>query len=342
MTAPSQLFSTTVARVGAHRSRREFLGMAGAAGLALTAACSRPGAGGGTPSGTVMIKHVFGETVVSTPPTRVVSAGLTEGDDLLAVGAVPIAVTTWFGEQPFGVWPWAQQKLGDAKPVLLNLDNGIAIDRIATLKPDLIVAVNAGLDADTYKKLSEIAPTIAQSGGEAFFEPWKEQATAVATAVFKKDEMNRLIEALEQKFAAVAQENPSFKDRTAVLLDGRFAGDTVTATVGGWQTEFLTAMGLATPASIKGFPAEGGQTAITRSELSAAVGSADVVIWRTESDAEQAALLADPAVAELRATAMKRNVFAPAELSAAIAYASPLSYPLVAEKLPPLLARALA
>ena len=341
MTARPTLFSTTVARVGGHRTRREFLGMAGAAGLALTAACSRPSGEGSAGSGTVTVRHVFGETVVATPPTRVVSAGLTEQDDLLAVGVVPIAVTKWFGEQPFGVWPWAQPKLGDAKPVLLNLDNGISIDPIATLKPDLIVAVNAGLDAETYRKLSEIAPTIAQSGEQAFFEPWKEQAAAVAAAVFKKDEMSRLVDGVDEMFAAVARANPSFKNRTALLLDGRFAGDTVTAVVGGWQADFIAAMGLSVPESVKGLPADGGQAAITREELPAAVDSADVLIWCTGGDDEQAALLADPAVAELRATAMGRNIFTPAELAAAIAYASPLSYPLVVEQLPSLLARAL-
>jgi iron complex transport system substrate-binding protein len=304
------------------------------------AACSKADSGS-SDGRRATIKHVFGETVVPAPPTRVVSAGLTEQDDLLAVGVVPIAITRWFGDQPFGVWPWAQDKLGSAKPVLLNLDNGIQIEPIAGLKPDLIVAVNAGLDEQTYKKLSVFAPTIAQSGAEAFFEPWKEQATAVASAVFKKDEMSRLVDAVDAKFTAAAQTYPALKDRTAVLLDGRFTGDAVTATVGGWRTDFLAAMGLAVPESIKSLPADNGQALITREELPGALDSADVLIWCTDSEAEQSALLADPAVAGLRATAVKRNVLLPAELSAAIAYGTPLSYPTVADRLPPLLARAL-
>ena len=93
------------------------------------------------------ITHLFGQTVIKEPPKRVVSAGYTEQDDLLAVGVVPIAVTNWWGDQPFAVWPWAQPKLGDAQPVVLNLDNGIPVDQIAGLKPDLIVAINAGVDA---------------------------------------------------------------------------------------------------------------------------------------------------------------------------------------------------
>lgn len=342
MGVAARVSSITVAQVGTHRTRREFLGMAGVAGLALTAACSRSGGNSGAGSRGVTVKHLFGETVIPSPPSRIVSAGLTEQDDLLAVGIVPVAVTSWFGDQPSGVWPWAQPKLGDARPAVLNLDRGIQVDAISALKPDLIVAVNAGLDAETYKKLSAIAPTIAQSDGDAFFEPWKEQATAVATAVSKKDEMSRVIDAVDEKLAAVAQANPAFKDRAVVLLDGRFTGDAVTATVGGWRTEFLSAMGLAVPEGVRALNANGGQARIPRADLGSALDDADVLIWCTDTDAEQAALRADPAVAELRATAMKRSIFTPADLSAAIAFASPLSYPMVADTLTPLLARALA
>lgn len=324
----------------ADRSRRQFLTLSGAAGLAVTAACSRGEGGGRTQAGGITIAHIFGETTLSAPPSRVVSAGLTEQDDLLAVGVVPVGVTKWLGDQPSGVWPWAQPRLGSATPAVLNLDNGIQIDAIAKLKPDLIVAINAGLDADTYKKLSEIAPTIAQSGDDAFFEPWKQQAAAIGTAVFKKDEMTTLVDAVDEKFTAVAQANPTFKDRTAVLLNGYFTGDTITATVAGWRTEFLTAMGLTIPESVKGF-ASGDYAMISRKDLARAVGTADVLIWCTDSDAEQAALLADPTVAGASATARKRNVFTTAELAAAIAYASPLSYPVVADQLPPLLRQAL-
>ena len=310
--------------------RREFIGLVGAA--VLTAACSRnrTGDAGGR---AVTVNHLFGSTTIPAPPKRVVSAGLTEQDDLLAVGVIPVAVTNWFGDQPFGVWPWAQSQLGPATPALLNVDNGIQVDRIATLKPDLIVAVNGGLDADTYQKLSAIAPTIAQSGADAFFEPWQDQARTVAEAVFKADEMDRLIDTVEAGFNSIGQANTAFKDRTAVLLSGSFAGDTVTATVEGWRTEFLTAMGfriLDTP------------TEIARADLATGLQSADVLIWTTESDAAQATLLADPAVAALQAVGGSRNVFTGKDLAGAIAYASPLSYPVVAEQLPPLLIRALS
>ena len=51
--------------------------------------------------------------------------------------------------------------------------------------------------------------------------------------------------------------------------------------------------------------------------------------------------LAEPAIAGLRASSTGRNVFTGRELSAAIAYSSVLSLPVVADTLPPLLAKAL-
>ena len=307
----------------------------------LTAACSRTGTGPASDSGPVAVTHVFGETTVPVPPTRVVCAGLTEQDDLLAVGVIPIAVTNWFGDQPFGVWPWARDRLDGAEPAVLSIDHGIQVDEIGRLKPDLIVAVNAGLDADTYRALSSIAPTIAQSGGEAYFEPWREQATALATAVFKSDQMDRILRDVDERFAAAGQANPQLRDRTAVLLDGRLERGAATITVDGWRTEFLTAMGLRVPDNLAALASSDGTAVITGDDLASATASADVLIWCTDGDAERDALLADPALDGLDVTAQGRNVFTTGDLAAAIAFASPLSYPVVAGQLPALVARAL-
>jgi iron complex transport system substrate-binding protein len=297
-------------------SRRGFLTLT--AGAALVAAgCDSKKPGEVAKDGSITVTHLFGETKVPKPPTRVVSAGLTEQDDLLALGVVPIAVTDWFGDQPFGVWPWAQPKLGTAQPVVLSLADGLQIDQIASLRPDLIVAVNAGLDEDTYNRLSNIAPTIAQSGPDAFFEPWKDQAGAVGQAVFKHDDMQGLIGGIEQKFKSVLDANPPFNGKKALLLRGRLDNGKPRALDPGWRSEFLTQMGF---------------TIADRAE------AADVLIWCTEGDDDQAALLADPAIAQRG----RRNVFTGKDLAAAIAFGSPLSYPLVADQLPARIAQALA
>ena len=301
---------------------------------ALVAACSSPKPGEVAKDGSVSVKHIFGETKIPAPPKRVVSAGFTEQDDLLALGVVPIAVTDWFGGQPFGVWPWAQPKLGGAQPVVLNLNDGIQADQIASLKPDLIVATNAGLDQDTYTKLSAIAPTIAQSGPDAFFEPWKDQATLIGQAVFKADDMSKLIAAVGDKFASVGKNNPQFAGKKVLLLGGTFYEDSVRVTTPGWRTDFLTEMGFTIPDTGRGL--------VSRDKLASVLDVADVLIWTTESDDEQAALLADPVVAKLQATVQRRNVFTGKDLAGAIAFASTLSYPVVADQLPPLISKVLA
>ncbi|MGZ5397798.1 MAG: ABC transporter substrate-binding protein [Mycobacterium sp.] len=294
-------------------SRRSFLALtAGAAAFA--AACgSKPGEV--ADDGSVTVKHVFGETKVPAPPKRVVSAGLTGQDDLLALGVIPIAVTDWFGGEPFGVWPWAQPKLGGAQPVVLNLVDGVPVDQIASLRPDLIVATNAGLDRDTYDRLTAVAPTIAQSGQDAFFEPWKVQASAIGQAVFKHDEMQALTAAVDERFAAAGKSNVQFAGKKVLLLEGTLGPDGPTVMSPEWRSEFLTQMGCAAAES---------------------VDSADVLIWATENDEQQAALLADPAISR------RRNVFTGKELAGAIVFASPLSYPLVADQLPAHVARAIA
>jgi iron complex transport system substrate-binding protein len=305
-----------------------------------SAACSSRKPSAGAPSGSVTITHLFGQTVIKEPPKRVVSAGYTEQDDLLALGVVPVAVTNWFGDQPFAVWPWAQPKLGGAQPVVLNLDNGIPVDQIAGLKPDLIVAINAGVDADTYHKLSSIAPTVPQSDGDAFFEPWKDQATAVGQAVFQADQMKSLIAAVDQKFTAVGQKNPQWQGKKALLMQGALWQGTVVATLAGWRTDFLNQMGLVIADSIKPFGSDH-RAVIPRDHIKVVLDSADVVVWTTEDPDDQKALLADPEVAASQATAQNRHVFTTKEQAGAIAFSSPLSYPLVADQLPPLIGKVL-
>jgi iron complex transport system substrate-binding protein len=274
----------------------------------------------------------------------VVSAGYTDQDDLLAVGVVPVAVTNWFGDQPFGVWPWALPKLGTAQPVVLDLSNGIQIDQIATCKPDLIIATNAGLDADTYAKLTAIAPTIAQSGEDAFFEPWKGQATTIGQAVFKDAEMSALIAAVDDRFVKAGKDaethGAAFSGKKVFLVRGNFAGDVAQITPAGWRTDFLAQMGFVIPDGIDVY-VKGGEASVPRDRAASVLDEADVLIWTTESDEEQVALLADPTFAQLKATKTNRNVLTGKDLAGAIAFASVLSYAMVADQLPQLISKVL-
>ena len=311
------------------------------AGLALaSAACGSKKSGAVASDGSVTIAHAFGETKIPAAPKRVVSAGFTEQDALLALGVIPIAITDWFGGEPFGTWPWALPKLGTAQPAVLNQFNGIQVDQIAALKPDLIVAVNAGLDQDTYTKLSAIAPTIAQSGQDAFFEPWKDQANAIGQAVFKADDMKKLISDVDAKFTDVGKNQSSFRDKRVAILSATTYQDQYDLTPPGWRTEFLTQMGFKDPDGIDAYVKDD-RAQVPKDKLATVLDGADVVVWKTESDEQQAALVADSTFAALRSTENGRNVFTGKDLAGALAFTSVLSYPVVADQLPPMIAHVL-
>ena len=322
-------------------SRRGFLAVAGAAGVLAVAACGSDKPSSSKSAGSVTVKHRFGETTVPSPPKRVVSAGLTGQDDLLAVGIAPIAVTNWWGDQPFGVWPWAQPRLGGAQPTVLSLADGLPFDQIAALKPDLIVATNAGVDRDSYNRLSGIAPTIPQAADQPpFFEPWKVQARTIAQAVSQNDQMGSLITAIDNKFAEVGKANPQFTGKKALLLQGNLFQESVIATMPGWRTEFLTQMGLEIPDSLGNFKVDD-RALIPRDQAARVLGTADVLIWTTEGPEDEAKLTADPMVQQTTSTANTRNVFTGKDLAGALAFSSPLSLPMVADQLPPKLSNVL-
>lgn len=308
-------------------SRRAFL-VAAAAGSALAAtACRSDRPGAVADDGSVTVDHAFGETKVAAPPARVVSAGLTGQDCLLAVGVIPIGVTEWFGGRPFAVWPWGVAALGAAQPAVLNLDGGINFEAITALNPDLIIATNAGLDRDTYTRLANVAPTIAQAGQDAFFEPWKQQASAIGQAAFKHDQMQRLITGVDDRFTALGTAHPGFKGKRALLLQGSLDDGDLVTTPPGWRTEFLTQMG---------FEVAEVDQRVARDQMADVLRGADVLIWAAD-DAEIAVLTLDPIVAAQG----PRNVFTGQDLAAAIAFSSPLSLPVVADQLPPMLTTAL-
>ena len=145
-------------------------------------------------------------------------------------------------------------KLGAAKPTVLSLDNGIEVDRIAALKPDLIVAANAGVDAPIYQQLSANAPTIPQSGPAPFFEPWKDQANAIAQAMFQPQVMTALINKIYAKFTGVANSYPQFQGKKILSLQGStYWQNSAIAAMPSWKPEWINQMGFVIPSEIDAF-----------------------------------------------------------------------------------------
>jgi iron-siderophore transport system substrate-binding protein len=167
----------------------------------------------------VTIEHKFGSTTIERAPKRVVVAGLREQDSLLALGVVPVATTEWYGNHPGAIFPWAENALGDApKPEVLSFTDGIQFERIAALRPDLILAVYSGLTKKEYDTLSKLAPTVAQPPGQVDWgSSWQDEIMTVGRAIGKPKGAERLRDETQAKLDAVAKEHPEFQGQTAAV-----------------------------------------------------------------------------------------------------------------------------
>ncbi len=317
-------------------------GSATASGTGSTQESSTPLSGSAGATGfPLSVTHKFGTTVIEQEPTRVVSAGYTEHDTLLSLGVIPVAVTDWYGDQPYATWPWAQDELGDATPEVLSLADGFQFEKIAALKPDLIVATNAGMEAEDYTKLSAIAPTVAQSGEFTdFFEPWYVQSIAIGEAVGRSAEVTELVDDVRAQFADAAAANPEFAGVPAVFLQNAIYDGSAIAYQKGLSTDFLTDLGFDIPSEIDAFATEGGQAYIPVEQLTV-LDNAEVLIWGTEADSDKADLEQVPLFDGLSAVQAGRSIYTGGELAAAIYFTTPLSLPYVLDSLVPQLAAVL-
>ncbi|MET9920244.1 iron-siderophore ABC transporter substrate-binding protein [Streptomyces sp. NPDC006435] len=183
------------------------------------------GAGGTFP---VTVEHAFGSTEITEAPRRVVSVGYTDDQAVLALGTKPVGMVDQY-PNPAGrspdintQWPWVKDKWGDTRPevVMKNGDQGPNYEKIAALRPDLIIAVYSEIDEAAYEKLSRIAPTVGRTKGEKepFSAPWQDNAVHIAKALGKEDEGTELVRGIQDKLDAAGKAHPEFRGRTAVAL----------------------------------------------------------------------------------------------------------------------------
>ncbi len=285
----------------------------------------------------VTIETTFGDAVIESEPQRVVSIGFAEHDSILALGVIPIAVRDWYGDQPYGTWPWAQDELGDAQPELLP-STELNFEQIAALDPDVIIGINSGITEQDYATLSAIAPTITRPpGAPDYGTPWRQQLEITGRALGRNDEAATVIEETEARFAAVREAHPEFEGATAAVaftfdeLPGAYASADSRAQV-------LTEMGFVTPPEFDELAGDAFYFTVSQEELD--VLDTDVIVWVVSDETGYQALAAMPLRPSLNAYAEGREVIADPLLSGAFSHGSPLSLEFVIEELVPELALA--
>lgn len=209
---------------------------AAALGVGLLTACGSDSAeqpgdsapGVATGAFPVTVEHAFGSTTIPRAPRRVVTVGYTDDQDVLAFGVKPVGMVDQYPNPAGGTpdintqWPWVKAEWGGARPAVImnNGDPGPNYEKIAALRPDLIIAVYSEIGQDAYDKLSRIAPTVGRTKGEKepFSAPWQENAVHIAKALGKADEGARLVQGIQDKLDAAREAHPGFANQTAVAL----------------------------------------------------------------------------------------------------------------------------
>jgi iron complex transport system substrate-binding protein len=273
--------------------------------------------------------HAYGETLLPRPARRVVSLGYNTQDTLLALGVPPIAIRYWYGDFPYGVWPWAQPYLDGTQPVMIAGE--VPMEVVASLAPDLIVAISSGISQAEYAVLSRIAPVLMHDPvGSAYGTAWDAMTRTLGRALGKDDLAEKLIGETNRRFAEVRARHPAWRGQTAVAAyhwggrTGAFIGtDTRVRFLA--ELGFRPTPGIAALSGPQGFYGD-----LSPEDLSPL--DADVLVWISSFNTVPD-LVALPMRRTLKAHRQGREVFAGPLLAGAMSFGSVLSLPFALSRL---------
>lgn len=160
----------------------------------------------------VRVEHRFGTTEIEAVPARVVTVDLQWTDVMLAMGVKPVGYTRDPLMPGSGV-PWQRLPAG-AKA--LSLTDGLPIEQIAALDPDLIVGTFSIADKEKYKLLSEVAPTIATLDAKQV-TPWQDLVRVAGKVLDEPKKAESVVDSVDRTVSAVAKDLPGLDGRTFAL-----------------------------------------------------------------------------------------------------------------------------
>ena len=148
------------------------------------------------------IVHDFGTTKLKKVPKRIVILDNLYGEILNPLDITPVGATTGQADsQEFSTLFKKQYK--DAKVVSVGWQGNPDLDKIAELKPDLILMT--GEQEDLYEELSEIAPTVGYQINTDENWDYHETSLKVAEIFDKRDEMKKDLDRLDAREAVFAE-----------------------------------------------------------------------------------------------------------------------------------------
>lgn len=330
-------------------------GSAGGDPASSTTAAADPGDGSTATPGAAdghfptTIEHAFGETTIEADPQRVVTVGWSDHDVVAALGEVPVGATriSWGGndEGSTDFFDAAIGELGATPAEVTRLDDsdGIPVEEIAALEPDVILGTNSGLTQEDYDALSRIAPVVAYPE-VAWGTPWRESVEMIGQALGRPAEAQESIAETEALIEETAAAYPELEG-TSVAWAWFTPQDL--STIGLYTTtdlrpQMLRELGMV-DAGIVTEQSTDGAFSINVSAEQADTIDADVLIFYTDGGIDPEALVSDPLVG--RIPALEAGSFVAAgdpQAAQGLSSPSPLSIPVALEEFIPEVAEAAA
>ena len=252
---------------------------------------------------------------------------------------MPVGIRDWYGDQPYAVWPWAQDALGDAQPEVLD-SSELNYEAIAALRPDLIVGVSSGMTEDEYETLSAIAPTITQTADYLDYGlPWEEGQRMVGAAVGQPDEAEALIAGIESQYEAIRAAHPDWDGDEGTVSYVLSESEVGAYSSQDTRSRVLTDLGLVIPPEIDEIAGDQFYSEFSLEELGRL--DRDALLWIGLDAGIEEQVRAHPLRQQMTAVAEGREIFLTELQGAAAGFSSPLSLPYLLETLVPQLEAAL-
>jgi iron complex transport system substrate-binding protein len=207
----------------------------------------------------VTMRSKHGSATIAQRPKRVVTLDNQATDDALALGVVPVGIAE-VTYVPGGKQAWTKQALrGKPAPELINTDSGIPYERVAALRPDLILATNtfALEEKSAYDRLRRIAPTV-HFAKSSLSDSWQDVMRRVGQALGQEDRAKELVAEAEGGLAAVRERTPEFEGKTVNLFNGDPSGLYTINEPTDYAIRFLADLGLRLSPRVAALGAPGG------------------------------------------------------------------------------------
>ncbi len=169
----------------------------------------------------ITLEHAFGQTVIESKPERVATISWGNQDVPLALGVLPVGVSTAnYGVlDGSGLLPWSKEgfeTLGASEPVLFNDLTELDYEGINEAAPDVILAAYSGITAEEYELLSQIAPVIAYPTNP-WQTYWRDQITLDAKGMGMEAEGQALVADLEALIAEKSSAYPQISGKSVAF-----------------------------------------------------------------------------------------------------------------------------